>query len=399
MEINSWLCFQFDDPSKIEIIKAFMHNEKWCRVKLILISFAPCPNTESHAESALRTSRALKTSRRIYNSKIGRILKYHFYKWQYNWIYRKILRSKASYVACYNGLKGVEQLVVSASRELNVPVLFFETAPLSGRMQIDWRGINYDSSIPRNKDFYREITDNLNKVDWKKNPPNSRQTIKNKKVSQIRDLESLLETQNYIFCPLQVPKDSQLTVHGGWIKDIHHFLTCINQVTEYLPPDFHFRVKEHPSSKISFTQEVINLGNPRIVLDNNTDTMDLVAQSMAVLTINSSVGMEAFYFEKPVITLGNAFYSFDELTSRATDISQLKELVRNIEELDFSDKDRDVFMRFLYSWFPTVDSILSRMYTLNELNNRFLWLDNLISNRLESTIGAVEARTPEESAG
>ena len=378
----SWLCFQFNSPSRIEVIEAFMRNERWKRVKLILISFIPCANSDSYAASAL------KTSRRVYKSKFGRFLKFHFYKWQYNWIYRVILKSSAAYVACYNGLKGVDQLVVFASRELNIPVLFFENAPLAGRMQIDWKGVNYDSSIPRNKEFFRKVVNDLNEVDWKLIPPNSRQTIKNKEVSQIRDIGGLLATQKYIFCPLQVPKDSQLTVHGGWIEGISHFLICIDQVSPDLPPGFHFRVKEHPSSKISFTKEIIDLNNPNIVLDNYTDTMDLVAQSRAVLTINSSVGMEAFYFEKPVITLGDALYSFDNLTSRATDLSQLKELVRNIEKLEYSDNDRDHFMRFLYSWFPTVNSILCKNYTLNDLNNRDRWLDQLISSRLESSKGA-----------
>ena len=367
-----WLCFQFNNTKQERIISALMKSENWNRVRLIGISFKDSPDSRRYAKIALNsTRRSLKIP-------LSRFVKFHVYRLQYNWLYQLILYSDTDFVACFNGLKGVNGLVVAASRKLKVPVLFFEIAPLPNRVQIDWKGINFDSSIPRNMEFYKHLGEDYLKEDWKKSRPTARQVIKKKKVVNDCVYEGDFKNQGYIFCPLQVPNDSQLTVYGGWVRDIYHFLSCINRLTTDLPDDTYFRIKEHPSSKISLTQNIVNLNNQQILLDNDTDTMELIENSKAVLTINSTVGLESFYFGKPVITLGKAFYSFGNLTSRANNVSELRNLIRNIEKLSFSELDRDLFMRFLHYWYPTVDSILKEQFTLSDINARFSWLESSV---------------------
>lgn len=377
MERAKWLCFQFNNPTKFELISALMSTENWNNVKLIKLSFKSCPNSEKYAEIALTTSR------NTYNSKIGIVIKRQFYRCQYNWIYRKLLNSQIDYVACFNGLKGVDGLVVAACRELKIPVLFFEFASLVGRVQIDWKGINFDSSIPRDSNFYRNSAESFHEVNWRNSVPISRQVIKNPSVQQIKDVDGILEKQKFIFCPLQVPKDSQLTVHGGWVEGNFDFLNCIDKMTAYLPSKTHFRIKEHPSSKVSLRRHIAKLNNPNIKLDNTTDTMDLVSYSIAVMTINSSVGLEAFYFGKPVITLGNAFYSFGNLTSRAKNLSQLASLIKSVEKIQFSEKDRDLFMRFLHFWYPKIECIINGKFTLKELDAQYAWLEKGTNNSIQ----------------
>ena len=371
-----WLCFQFNNSNQNRLITALLRTEDWYRViKFIGISFTPCRNCDRHALLAL------ETSRHTFKSKVGRSAKLLFYRWQYNWIYRKLLDLKITHVACFNGLKGVDRLAAAASKELKIPVLFIETAALAGRVQIDWNGVNYDSSIPREINFYRNLASELSSFDWQKSPPGARQSNKNKSVTQEKDTDSKLSKLKYIFCPLQVPKDSQLTVHGGWIKDIHHFLECIDSSAKFLPNGIHFRIKEHPSSKLSLASHIAKLEhlNNKIVLDNSTDTMDLIAESVAVLTINSRVGLEAFYFQKPVITLGKAFYSFDHLTSRAENLTELSNQIKDIESVAYSELERDLFMRFLYFWYPTTGEILTGNYSLNDVETKFTWLGNRLS--------------------
>lgn len=366
---SKWLCFRFDEPFLVELISSILHKEKWTRIKFILISLRPCPNAESHAEFAIRTTKHSP------KSKLKHWAKINFYKWQYNWIYRKLQRTNTNRVACMNGLKGVNSLVVAASRELNIPVLFFEMAPLPGRFQIDWKGVNYESSIPRHPNFYRNLDQDQFAVNWREHTPKSRVSKRNPAVKQIKDEADSLSSENYIFCPLQVPTDSQVTVYGGWIKDIPHLLNCLVQLTGSLPKNLHFRIKEHPSSPITFTDQIEKIENSRIILDNLTDTMDLVRGSKGILTINSTVGLEAFYFGKPVITLGNSFYSFGELTAHADNFFQLQELIKNFDSIQFSDSDRDLFMKFLHYWFPTIDSILNKQFTLNDIEERFRFVN------------------------
>ena len=371
---RQWMCFQFNNPSQVEIISSFLRAAQWQRVRVIGISLISCPNSEKYSQIAL------KSSRRRFKSIIGRQLKLKFYQLQYNWIYRKLVKSRVTNVACYNGLKGVERLVVSASKELSIPVLFFEDASLDGRMQIDWKGINFDSSVPRDINFYRGIDSKITTIDWKSLLPTARKVIKNPNVSQIKVANGALDNERYVFCPLQVAKDSQLTVHGGWIEGVHHFLECINELTMYLPSGMHFRIKEHPSSKVSYKKTICNFENSKIVLDNVTDTMDLIAQSTVVLTINSTVGLQAFYYGKPVITLGKAFYSFSELTAQAENLFQLSELIRDVEKIRFSEIERDMFMRFLYYWYPTYEDVCNGRITLKEINAQFSWLKDALGH-------------------
>ena len=371
---NQWMCFQFNNPSQVKIISSFLRTARWQRVRVIGISLISCPNSEKYSQIAL------KSSRRRFRSIIGRKLKLKFYQLQYNWIYRKLVKSRVTKVACYNGLKGVERLVVSASKELSIPVLFFEDASLEGRMQIDWKGINFDSSVPRDINFYRGIDSKITTINWKSLLPTARKIIKNPNVSQIKVTNGALDNERYVFCPLQVPKDSQLTVHGGWIEGIHHFLECINELTMYLPSGMHFRIKEHPSSKVSYKNTICNFENSKIVLDNVTDTMDLIARSTVVLTINSTVGLQAFYYEKPVITLGKAFYSFSELTARAENLFQLSEFIRDVDEIRFSEMERDMFMRFLYFWYPAYEDVCNGRTTLKEINAQFSWLEDVLGH-------------------
>ena len=370
---NKWLCFRFDSPNLLSIISALMRKENWVRVKFIKISFKNCPNAETHADIALKTTKSLPSS------KIGRSAKYQFYIWQYNWLYRTLMQSDIENVACANGLKGINYLVVAASRELKIPILFVERAPLPGRLQIDWKGVNFGSSIPRDPSFYRSHHNNFPSINWKSEIPSARSSIKGSNVKQIKDKTGLLGKQNYIFCPLQVPTDSQLTVYGGWIEGMNHFIEVLSLLAPELPEGVHFRVKEHPTSKVSFTDKINRLDNLKIILDNDTDSMDLIRYSRAVLTINSTVGLQAFYFGKSVITLGKAFYSFGNMTSQAENISQLCELIKNIDKIQHSDLDRDLFMRFLYFWYPKTESILEGDYCLDEAKEQFAWLQRSLS--------------------
>jgi len=178
----------------------------------------------------------------------------------------------------------------------------------------------------------------------------------NLKAKQIK-LQQDRTLGNYILCPLQVPTDSQLTVYGGWVGNMDRFLQYIDQLTDDLPSGFYFRIKEHPTSHIPLTDQVTVLESERLRLDNQTDTMDLIQHCRAVLTINSTVGLDAFHFSKPVITLGEAFYSFGDLTSRADNFHTLKTLIKTVETLRFSEENRDLFMRFLYYWYPKTSCI------------------------------------------
>ncbi|MFD1808108.1 hypothetical protein ACFSHQ_08015 [Gemmobacter lanyuensis] len=62
------------------------------------------------------------------------------------------------------------------------------------------------------------------------------------------------------------------------------------------------------------------------MLDNATDSFAQIAASRGVVTLNSSMGLQAFFHDKPVITLGQAFFNIAGLVDHAADQTALNHL-------------------------------------------------------------------------
>ena len=358
------LCFGFNTKFQKELITAWTSELDAKTVDLVLLSRKSCPNVEQHSNTAL------KSARRIPNSANGEKLKLRFLKLQYNWIYQQLEKSLPDRVLIYNGLNGVNYLVSAACKELELPQLYFERAPLQDRVQIDSNGVNFQSSIPTDIEFYRNLAEgefaDYSGADY----VNAHLVTDQPTKAGDRRLSEDLSSKSYVFCPLQVPRDTQVTVFGGWINNIPHLLDSLNTASKQLPDDVHLRIKEHPSSPVSFEQRIESYDNPKLVLDNEHDVYDLVAHSQGVVTINSSVGLEAFLFDKPVVTIGRALYSFGDMTTRAIDVDSLCEAMVNFPSLDWSRLERDRFVKFLFFWFPPMQAVLKRKYTPEDMQLR-----------------------------
>ena len=70
----------------------------------------------------------------------------------------------------------------------------------------------------------------------------------------------------------------------------------------------------------------------------------MINNAKAVITINSSVGIESLLKHKNVITLGNAAYSIDGVVKQASSIDELALALDSLE----SSADEDLINHFLY---------------------------------------------------
>ncbi|MYD42902.1 MAG: hypothetical protein F4W90_03310 [Gammaproteobacteria bacterium] len=372
------VCFGFNTTFQRQLLAAWTRGMDSRNVKLVPLSFRDGPGAEQYSNDAFITARKVPAGT------TGQRLKRQFLRMQYNWIFRLLNKTKPLQVLIYNGFNGVNFLARAACEELRLPTLYFERAPLQNRIQIDSQGVNYRSSIPRDIAFYERC--DLAKLaalssgeieadyDPERRLATQRPTAK---ATRERAIPSL--AQPYVFCPLQVPRDTQITFFGDWIKSIEHQLDCIESAAAYLPNGWHVRIKEHPQSPIQFDKRVADYVNPRLVIDNQTDVYEQLEHAKCVLTINSSVGLEAFLYDKPVVTLGLALYSFGDLTARAASLNALQELFANIESVGFSKEHRQVFLRFLYFWFPETQAVLTEDYTSADLNDRNELFNTLLS--------------------
>ena len=359
-----YLCFGFNRTENRELLHTWLSGKQWQLVKNVGIRLYGQSISETDLDFAV------KSARRVPQSRIGKLLKRWFLRQQYRWVYHRLEQDSITHVLNYNGLKGVNYLVTAASRQLGLSLLFWEVAPLPDRLQIDYQGINYGSSIPREIGYYRRLDLEQYPDLWRKTQLQLRQPHRRSKIQHKDDTEGHLDGLKYVFCPLQVPTDSQITIYGGWIDDLSKLVEHLGKLAEDLPEGFHFRLKEHPSSPIALTEKIRQIESDNLRLDNETNTLTQMQHAHCVLTVNSTAGLEAFHFEKPVITLGQAFYAFAELTVQATSLEELQEVIRRVDSLTFSASDRDLFLRFLYQWFPTRDSISTGKFSESNLIER-----------------------------
>ena len=102
-----------------------------------------------------------------------------------------------------------------------------------------------------------------------------------------------------------------------------------------------FVIKEHPSDPHKYT-ELYNK-NPNIIFSNR-DTKELIEKADAVITVNSSVGLEAILLHKRVIVLGEACYGIEGLCRPVKAASELSETVN---QLPLWELDVDLIENFL----------------------------------------------------
>jgi capsular polysaccharide export protein len=320
---------------------------------------------------------------------LGTAVKRAVLRGQYNWSHRHLPPDPPLVVACWNGLKGHRRLAMEAARRNGHATLFLEEAPLPGRITADLAGVNAASSLPRLPDFYRHWLAGRPDMDpaaWRQ----IRAGLTPREATQRQDVHQRaggpdLAARPYIFCPLQVPGDSQITVFGDWIASVEAMLDHVIAASASLPAGWQLRIKEHPSAKQSFAARIAAKSGRRVVLDNQTNTIDQVAGAHAVLTINSSVGFESLFFDKPVIVLGRAFYAIEGIATIAASRSALERSLARPADLGFDPGLRDAFMSYVTQvQFPREDAVAAGRYTLADIVARDRARDDLLTE-----IGAV----------
>ncbi|MFH1419653.1 MAG: polysaccharide deacetylase family protein [Planctomycetota bacterium] len=111
----------------------------------------------------------------------------------------------------------------------------------------------------------------------------------------------------FAFLPLQVDDDTQLYYYAPHFTDQRALLKC---VVEHMPNDLPLRVKLHPLCDPRFGPACYAplLRQQDCLSPPSNDTLALIASAAAVITTNSSAGVEALMLEKPVVVLGEAHY-------------------------------------------------------------------------------------------
>lgn len=140
--------------------------------------------------------------------------------------------------------------------------------------------------------------------------------------------------KNFVYFPLHVELDCSLTIRSPRYFDQ---IALLREIRKILPDHIHLVAKEHPASIGGFDQaklEKLTADFPSFhIMHPAINSYDLLEKARAVVTINSKVGAEAITFQKPVLVLGDAFYSKWSVATFCENLESLSQKLKQVDKL------------------------------------------------------------------
>ncbi len=173
------------------------------------------------------------------------------------------------------------------------------------------------------------------------------------------------EDESYVFFPLHLEPELALLLYAPYMTNQ---LSVVKNVAHSLDSDTVLYVKEHPQSvakkPLEFYRQMRDMPNAKSLFPH-INSRQLITNAKGVITINSTVGMEAMLLGKPAVTLGDVFYTFvPELITRAKSLEDLPELVCNFNSFQPNETLLETFVTSLLDESVNVDpEVLARDLT------------------------------------
>lgn len=134
---------------------------------------------------------------------------------------------------------------------------------------------------------------------------------------------------DYVYFPFHVQLDYALTIR---CPEYLNQLALVDYLCSVLPAGVSLYVKEHPASIGGFgyseLRRLLRRHKNLLLIHPSVNSYDLTENTRLVVTINSKAGAESLVMGKPVIVLGDAFYTHSGLAVHAENLRQLEKLVR-----------------------------------------------------------------------
>jgi capsular polysaccharide export protein len=290
-----------------------------------------------------------------------------------------LIKNKIELVMMHNDLRWQHALAIAVCKELKVKYIITERGIFRpDTITIEFEGVNGYSSLPKNKEYYKNYTVEEKKLKsykvsrWKNIQVNIKfalfillnkigdlinlnSKIKNKSYSLSKYIKLFIKQKfskkqnynislpkRYIFVPLQVNTDTQILIHSDF-KDMQEFITKVENDFYSIDSDIGLVFKIHPMEKGIVEYK---FDSRSIIVDS--DTNELVKNSECVVTINSTVGFEAIREYKKVLVLGEAFFKIDGIaicSSKDSFKGDIQNVLNDLIELD--NEAIESFVRYL----------------------------------------------------
>ncbi|MCF2649128.1 hypothetical protein [Niallia circulans] len=317
-----------------------------------------------------------------------------------NFLKDYVKENEVSAFVLWNDTFMFECIAKKFAANMEIPTLIFEAGLFRpNTITFDKMGINYGNSVPRNPDYYRNLIDKedikntkldnveknfelklpkLNRIDIKdrlvdyanqsimkrelrletifESPfEKLRRLIKKNYLKRtIRTNENIKLPENYIFVPFQVHDDSQILLHSPYLKTMENLVEFVDKeiriYNKKYKQNLYILFKEHPADfgRVNYSKLYKKYSdNKYFIFLKSGDTNTIIDNSKMVMTINSTVGIEALLKNKPVITLGNAFYNIQGIVENYNSEKKLHEIIYNISSKS-KKQDEILLSNFLY---------------------------------------------------
>ena len=272
------------------------------------------------------------------------------------YFYNYMCRVAVDLVCVWNGLNIPVAAAMRVARKLDKKTAFFENGYLPDTTTLDPWGVNYKNSLAgKPRSFYDAVVpdERLLAALYDAAPVGRR--LKKKWYQKVgkkqkRQPEAVQLPSKYIFLPFQVHDDTQVLLYSPHIRSmeelVRHVVHGVKQYNRHHREDVWIVVKEHPSDfgRVDYSQLKKKYQYDNIIFLRFYPTSDLIAQAQGVITINSTVGIEALVRHKPVITLGDSCYNIEGLVYHVVTPDKLAEAIRFIH----NKPDHSLIDRFLY---------------------------------------------------
>lgn len=132
--------------------------------------------------------------------------------------------------------------------------------------------------------------------------------------------------ERFVYYPLHVPADVALTIRAPHYVDQY---ALVDYLARIVPSSHSVVIKEHPalvgaSERDRLLALLTRRDNVRLIRPD-INNYDVLRAADAVITVNSKSGAEALLLQRPVVVLGDAFYSQCSLVTKDERLQALPE--------------------------------------------------------------------------
>ncbi|WP_119153275.1 capsule biosynthesis protein [Caldimonas tepidiphila] len=277
-----------------------------------------------------------------------------------HWL-RQYLRSHAvDALVLFGQTRSLHLRARAVARELGVPVYVFEEGYFRPHyVTLERGGVNADSPLPRNPQAYRgrssqepasprATNQRFGRMAWQAVSYYMATVARSRRYAHYshhrpispvaeglrwvrggwrklwfrlkeRGHASLCEAPlsgRWFLVPLQVHNDSQVTHHSPFGRVENFIEQVLASFAAHAPQDTLLVIKHHPMDRayrdygrlIARAADALGIG-ARVRYLHDAHLPTLLQHARGVVTINSTVGLQALYHRCPVVTLGEAFYA------------------------------------------------------------------------------------------